>query len=141
MKNRIKEIRWAKGISAASIADACGTTTTQLYRLEKGDRELSLEWAEKIAKALGVKPYELLDNEEWNPNKNMQIGNVSNVHNSAIAQGGNALVAAANEKLSELEEGILEIVKQLDLDSKMSLYAQAREMLKTKEADPPGEKE
>lgn len=67
MRNKIKAIRTAKNISAAQIAKKCDTTPTQLYRLEKGERELSFEWAEKIAGALGVKPYELLDDDNWNP--------------------------------------------------------------------------
>lgn len=59
MKNRVKELRKAKGLTQPQLAELIGTTKNQLIKLESGDRRLSDHWANRIAPHLGVQPYEL----------------------------------------------------------------------------------
>jgi phage repressor protein C with HTH and peptisase S24 domain len=60
IKNRIKELREAKGWSQTRLAKAIGANKSQVSRLEKGDRGLSEQWIRKIADALGNPPSVIL---------------------------------------------------------------------------------
>lgn len=60
MQNRIGVLRRERGLSLAALAKAAGTTKAQIQKLERGDRRLSLEWMERLAGALQVKPSDLL---------------------------------------------------------------------------------
>lgn len=60
MQNRISVLRHERGLSLAALAKAAGTTKAQIQKLERGDRRLSLEWMERLASALQVKPSDLL---------------------------------------------------------------------------------
>jgi transcriptional regulator with XRE-family HTH domain len=60
MLNGIEIFRLRKGISLAELARAIGTTRQQMGRLAKGERKLTTEWADKIAKVLDCRPQELL---------------------------------------------------------------------------------
>lgn len=66
MINRIRDIRRAKGLTLAELAEACDppTTAQTIGRLETGMRNLSLRWMDRIAKALKVDPESLLRSEE-----------------------------------------------------------------------------
>lgn len=59
-KNRIQELREAKGWSQMELAAAVGTTGQQIGRLESGKRELTISWMQRLAPALGVEIPELL---------------------------------------------------------------------------------
>ena len=59
MRNRIKELREAKGLTQPELAALAGTTKNQLAKLESGARRLSDHWAERLSVHLDVKPYEL----------------------------------------------------------------------------------
>lgn len=48
----------------AELAQAAGTTKAQIQKLERGDRRLSLDWMERIARALNVKVSSLLPESE-----------------------------------------------------------------------------
>lgn len=60
--NRIRDIRKAKGLTLADLAEACDppTTAQTIGRLETGMRQLSLAWMNRIAAALGVEPASLM---------------------------------------------------------------------------------
>ena len=58
--NRIREIREAHGLSGIQLAKLAETSVQQIYRLEMGDRKLTLQWMKRIADALKVNEYELL---------------------------------------------------------------------------------
>jgi len=66
MINRIRDIRKAKGLTLAELAEACDppTTAQTIGRLETGMRNLSLRWMDRIAKALGVDPESLVRSDE-----------------------------------------------------------------------------
>lgn len=65
MSNRIRDIRKAKGLTLADLAEACDPSTTAqtIGRLETGMRQLSLTWMNRIAAALGVEPASLMRTE------------------------------------------------------------------------------
>lgn len=60
MKNRIAEIRESLGISKSALARAANTVPGQIRMLERGDRRLTVQWMERIAKALDVSPGDLI---------------------------------------------------------------------------------
>jgi transcriptional regulator with XRE-family HTH domain len=60
MKNRILEIRKAQKITLAVLAEKTNSTPQQIGRLEKGERRLTTDWMQKIAKALNVLPEDLM---------------------------------------------------------------------------------
>lgn len=60
MKNRIAEIRMARGLTLQEIAERAGTTNQQISHLEKGRRKLSYEWMERLAAVFACHPLELL---------------------------------------------------------------------------------
>lgn len=60
MDNRIKELRDARGWTQQELADRAGTTNQQIGRLENGERELTVSWMQRLAKAFSVQPEELI---------------------------------------------------------------------------------
>jgi transcriptional regulator with XRE-family HTH domain len=58
MINRIREIRKAKAMTLAELAEACDppTTAQTIGRLETGTRTLSINWMDRIGTALDVDP-------------------------------------------------------------------------------------
>jgi len=60
--NRIRDVRKEMGMTLAEVAAACRppTTAQTIGRLETGMRNLSLDWMNRIAAALGVEPETLL---------------------------------------------------------------------------------
>lgn len=52
---RIKELRKAKGLSQEKLANLAEVDRTYLPEVERGERNISLVVAEKIANALGEK--------------------------------------------------------------------------------------
>ena len=66
MQNRLKELRKAKGLTQEKLAEITGVSQSHIALLESNRRGLSFDNIEVFAKALGVKPYELLPL-EWQP--------------------------------------------------------------------------
>ncbi|MBV7259626.1 helix-turn-helix domain-containing protein [Erythrobacter crassostreae] len=66
MINRIRDIRKAKGLTLAELAEACDppTTAQTIGRLETGMRNLSIKWMDRIGAALGVDPESLVRSED-----------------------------------------------------------------------------
>ena len=62
MQSRIRDVRKAKGLTLADVADRCKpkTTAQTIGRLETGTRVLSLIWINRIADALGVDSSDLV---------------------------------------------------------------------------------
>lgn len=63
MRNRIKELREKNGWTQGQLADAAGTSTPQIQRLESGTRKLTQDWMDRLAKALNAKTSDLLPEE------------------------------------------------------------------------------
>ena len=60
MNNRLRELRKARGWSLQTLADKVGTSAPQIQRLEVGNRQITLEWLDRLASALGCDASELL---------------------------------------------------------------------------------
>jgi transcriptional regulator with XRE-family HTH domain len=62
MQSRIRDVRRAKGLTLADVAERCSPATTAqtIGRLETGTRVLSLIWINRIAAALGVDSSDLV---------------------------------------------------------------------------------
>jgi phage repressor protein C with HTH and peptisase S24 domain len=60
IKNRIKELRTKRGLTLQALADLTDTSNQQIYNLESGKRGLDTKWMSRLAKALGVRPEELI---------------------------------------------------------------------------------
>lgn len=101
MKNRIAILRKERGLTLAALAQAAGTTKAQIQKLERGDRRLSLDWMERIARGLGVKMSDLLPAEQ------------------VARQRGRA------------EHEILEIIGHLPEKEQVMLVKMARELVET----------
>jgi transcriptional regulator with XRE-family HTH domain len=58
--NRIRELREARGMSRAALAERAETAAAQIQKLELGLRQLTHTWMLKLAPALGCNPADLL---------------------------------------------------------------------------------
>lgn len=56
----IRVLREKLGLTQQQLADAAGTSQPQIRRLEAGDRKLTKEWAERLARHLNTTPEILL---------------------------------------------------------------------------------
>ncbi len=45
------------------LADLAGTTKQQIFKLRRGERNLTVQWAQRLAPHLGVEWYELVEGE------------------------------------------------------------------------------
>lgn len=61
LKNRIKELRKAQGLTLEQLAAATEASNQHISHLENGRRRLSLDWMERIGKALRCSPLALID--------------------------------------------------------------------------------
>lgn len=66
-KNNIYLLRQKKGLTQRQIAEAIGTTATQISKLENGERKLAPEWLERLSVALNCTKAELLGEEQPQP--------------------------------------------------------------------------
>lgn len=60
MPASLRDFRDAAGLTLAALADRVGTTVSQISRLEKGERKLTKQWAERLAPHLGTTWWSLL---------------------------------------------------------------------------------
>ncbi len=58
---KIKELRKLKGLSQEKLANLAEIDRTYLPTIEKGERNVSIEVIEKLAKALDIKVKDLFD--------------------------------------------------------------------------------
>lgn len=62
--NRIRELRKKAGLSQAQLGEQIGLHQTQIGNLENGARNLTFEWARRIAKALGAATVDILGDDD-----------------------------------------------------------------------------
>lgn len=85
------KLREAKNLSRAQLAARCNpvTSSQQIERLEKGERRLTVDWIERVARALGVEPSELLNgNDQQFPMTQEVAGEVALELGRIALQGG-----------------------------------------------------
>lgn len=51
----VRQLRLDKGLSQEGLADLCGLHRTYIGTIERGEKNVTIETANKLAKALGVK--------------------------------------------------------------------------------------
>lgn len=63
MTNRIKELRRLRGLTQDGLGKRVGTGRSQIVKLERGERRLTVEWMRRLARALDCHPADLLAKE------------------------------------------------------------------------------
>lgn len=58
--SRLHNVRKAKGMTLQQVADLADTTLATIHKLERSQRPLTMDWIERLAKALDVDPTELM---------------------------------------------------------------------------------
>ncbi len=102
---KIQVLRKAAGLTQPELAEKAGTYYKYLSYIEGGRKNISTEMVERIAKALGVEPYELF----------------------VFDQGGRGETASADEKaLRKLLQGVDPRVRSLALELMRSLLRWSR---------------
>lgn len=56
----VRRLRRAKRLSQEKFADKCGLHRTYIGSIERAEGNITLDTLDRVAAALGVKPYELL---------------------------------------------------------------------------------
>jgi transcriptional regulator with XRE-family HTH domain len=59
--NRLRELREARGLTLAELADRVGTTNQQISHLELGKRQLTVEWLRRLGDALDCHPWAIVE--------------------------------------------------------------------------------
>jgi transcriptional regulator with XRE-family HTH domain len=59
--NQITAVRKRAGLTVEELAQKTGLSTTYIWRMERGERNVSLKNLQKMAEALGVAPSELIE--------------------------------------------------------------------------------
>lgn len=60
MSNRIKQLRNERGLRQWQLAELVNSTPQQISHLERGERQLTLQWMSRLSAALGCQPADLL---------------------------------------------------------------------------------
>lgn len=61
LAKNIKDLRLSKQLSQEELADICGLHRTYISDIERGNRNVSIDNIEKIAKGLNIDPSVLLE--------------------------------------------------------------------------------
>ena len=61
MELRIKELRTKAGLTVEQLADKMGVSKSYLSEMENGKKRINADRIESCAKALGVRPFDLLN--------------------------------------------------------------------------------
>jgi len=60
LAKNMRQLRARIGVSQEALAAECGINRTYLSSVERSERNISVDNIERIAKGLGVEPWELL---------------------------------------------------------------------------------
>ncbi len=67
LAKNIKELRLSKHLSQEELAEICGLHRTYISDIERGNRNVSIDNIEKIARSLDVDPALLLEEQNEHP--------------------------------------------------------------------------
>ena len=59
--NRLAQCMKVAGVTDPSLASLAGTTKQQIFKLRRGERKLTVQWAQRLAPHLGVRWHELVE--------------------------------------------------------------------------------
>lgn len=97
MFNRIKELRESAGLTQQQLATRAGTSQPQIDRLEKSSRKLTQDWMNRLSRALGCEPQDLLPNSKGFSESELDA--MSEALDQAISEKGITLNARARAAL------------------------------------------
>jgi len=60
----IREYRKSQGLSQEKLAERVGTKHTDIGKLERGERNVTLRTLERVAQSLGIEVYQLFEDEK-----------------------------------------------------------------------------
>lgn len=89
---RIREIRERQGLTVTDLAAKVGVSIAHMSQVERGVKNLNNHLLERIARALGVEPYELI---------------TSNTGTDALAEIASALTPEDRARLVEFARALL----------------------------------
>lgn len=84
LPNRIQALRLALGMTLKDVAEAVGTETATISKLELGRRKLTAQWMERIAPALNAAPADLLLSSVQPPESGGEIDHRTNLATSTV---------------------------------------------------------
>lgn len=100
---RIRELRAARGLTQAALAEVIGVTPEQISRIERGTREPRFATLQRMADALGVRVADLFATERAKALPKPQLADADNALPpelaSAIAQCARLLARAVDRSL------------------------------------------
>lgn len=60
MQNRLAEMRRRAALTQDQLAERAGTVRSQIVKLERGERRLTIDWMIRLARAIGCEPSDLM---------------------------------------------------------------------------------
>lgn len=109
---RIRQLRWKKGMKLEELGEKVGLTAAAMSRYELGQRKISVELAARIAEALGVPMQALLPTERGGGSGQSAERTISiltallHYHESVEAAGEAPAAGPADEYAEALREAI-----------------------------------
>lgn len=104
---RIRDLRNDAGLSQAALAMSAGLDRAFVGAVERGDKAIGLEALAKVARALGVEPWELLRPPQANPSKEDEPRQRLLRHLTVAAEGASEAEAAAFSAIVDAFFGLL----------------------------------
>lgn len=57
----LRQLREARGLTQVQLAEGLGKSQSEIARLERGERRMTVDWAIRLAPLLGIEPRQLFD--------------------------------------------------------------------------------
>lgn len=149
--NRIRPLRKLRGLSASDLAEKVGTSQVQISRLERGERNLTVEWMIRISKALDCMPEDLLgpialaqfeesaepylsDNDQVSQalsdlNKFLYVTNSTALESIGIAPDQPILFDMSAAACEDLRTGDIVLIQLMDRDGSMHAKSLIRQFI------------
>jgi transcriptional regulator with XRE-family HTH domain len=121
--NRIAELRRASGLTLSQLATKAGTTSATISKLERSEIKLSVEWMDKLAPLLRVKPADLVwpedvPNDQKNPST-PTTGTISGRVNLSFVLSGHYELEDYNRASGMMRKIVEEGMGRVDLGEEM----------------------